>query len=364
MASLVNYPTASGVSFWEDDLASIHSTDLRSDVPPMPNVTMGINTVRGGPGVLIYLMHQVIKSTNKLTIMRAIASSMSCIFADSVNYTGSQAPCVPLTGLERVTDESVTDRTTLLDTNFPESEPVTLAEIDAYMDMDVDELAMYFGVLCFAGIKRVTPENRTAFNEKRANSVQAQTIGDLKIFVQNSPELDDVVLHKVYASFISWGNLRCHMMSKCAARMGSISYGPASAFTTMFMLLVDQGMGALRIIKEAVLKYPWLRHEFTELAPEFALANKAQNTIRKATSTHRPFLKSIYGSSFVPLPYQQAKNLVGICKRTLQDTAPTYKNYNGGIMTDIQEQKLIRLLAKYGVTAPLAANDDAVDATE
>lgn len=338
--------TPATASFWNDDSAELHGTKLRRDLPEMPQVTTAIQTVRGSTGVLIYLAYQVVKSRDKLVIIRAIASAMSCIFSDSTNYTGSQAPCVPLSGLELVSDETITDKTRVLNTNFENGEPVTIEEIDALADIDADELAAYFGVLCLAGIKRLTAENKSAFNERRANAVRAQTIDELRIFVQNSQFLDDVVLNKVYASFTSMAAPKSHMMAMCAAKMGTITYGPPTAFAVMFMLLVDNGMGALRIVKEAVLKYPWIRTEFAELRPELSLANSAQQVIRRAPTAHRPFLKAIYGSQFVPMPYQETSNLVGICKQTLLDTTPTYRNYRGGMVTPIQEERVRILLSR------------------
>lgn len=337
-------PTSAGASFWNDDTVELHGSRLRGTLPVMPQVTSSIQTVRGQTGALIFLVYQVLRTKEKIVVMRAIASAMSCIHSDSTNYTGSQAECVELTGLGVIADDTVSDKTRLLETNFKDAEPVTIAEIEALIDIDVDELAAYFGVLCLAGVKRLTPENKAAFNEKRSNAVRAQTIEDLRIFTENSVYLDDAILNKVYASFVSMASQRSHMISLCAAKMGKITYGPPTAFAVMFMLLVDNGMGAIRIVKEAVLKYPWIRSEFPELKPELALANAAQQVIKQAPSAHRPFLKSIYGSQFVPMPYQETSNLVGICKETLIETTPTYKNYRGGTITPGQEEKLRFLL--------------------
>jgi len=345
IASTVTAPVANG--FWNDETVEINGTSLRRDIPPMPQVTIPLQTVRGGKGALIFLAYQVLHSRDKLVIVRSIASAMACIFADSLNYTGSQSDCVELTGLDMIGDGTSDDGSKLLQTNFVDAADVTVAEIDSMIDIDTDELAAYFGVLCLAVTKKITSDNRTAFNERRANAVRAQSLEELQIFVQNSPFLQDSILNKVYASFNSMGSPRAHMMAMCAAKMGQISMGPPTAFAVMFMLLVDSGMGALRIIKEAVLKYKFIMSEFPELKPELALANKAQNVIKKAPAAHRPFLKAIYGSSFVPLPYQETNNLVGLCKRCLIETTPTYRNYGGGAMTMTQEEKLTSLLARY-----------------
>lgn len=357
--------SAMAAGFWQDETIEINGTSLRRDVPPMPQITMPLQTVRGGKGAMIYLAYQVVHSREKLVIVRAIASAIACIFQDSVNYTGSQSDCIPLTGVDDLDDDASNDSTKVLATNFDDASPVTVAEIDALVDADIDELAAYFGVLCMSSVKRVTPENRTAFNEKRANAVRAQSLEDPKIFVNNSLFLTDSVLNKVYASFNSMQAPRAHLMALSASKMGKITMGPPTAFAVMFMLLVDSGMGALRIVKEAVLKYPFIMSEFPELKPELALANKAQSVIRKAQSAHRPFLKAIYGSSFVPMPYQETNNLVGICKKCLLETTPSFRNYGGGTITADQEDRLNTLMAKYkGQVQNVRAAESPVDDAE
>lgn len=336
-------------AFWNEETTEINGSNLRRDLPAMPLVSSNIQTVFGQKDALIYLAHQVLHSRDKLVVVRAIASAISCIFQDSVNYTGSQAPCVPIMGLDIPDDASDANvRTRVLVTNFENAADVTIGELDGMVDIDPDELAAYFGVLCLAAVKKVTPDNRTAFNEKRSAAVRAQAIEELQIFTQNSPFLRDDVLNKVYAAFNSMQAPRAHLMALSAAKMGVVGMGPSTAFAVMFMLLVDSGMGALRIIKEAILKYPFIRSEFPELKPELALANKAQNVIRRAPQAHRPFLKAIYGSAFVPLPYQETNNLVGVCKKCLLETTPTYRNYSGGSITALQEERLSRLMERSG----------------
>lgn len=341
--------TSSLVKFWNDDSADIHPSRLRKDIPEMPKITRDFQVVKGGMETLCFLALQVRKTEVKSVIVRAVASAIMILFEESRNFTGASSPPVQLSGLEVITDETIEDRNQLITTNFNDEEPVSIAEMDALMDVDPDELGSYFGVLCLAAVKALNRQNRSAFNEKRQSAVQATTIGDTKIFVTDSPFLSDAVIQKVYASFNSFLPVRSHIIANTVAKIGATQMGPTLSFTTMFLLLVDQGMSALRIVKEAMVKYPWIRTEFPELMPEIQAAQQGLVSINKGQPHERSFLKAIHGAQYVPVSYQSILNLTGVCKFVLKETTVTYANYDGGAVTESQEVKLTHIMTERGL---------------
>lgn len=336
--------------FWNDASTELNEDRLKKNIPKMPIIEGEYQVVNGG-GVetLAYLVLQVTKSRDKTVIMRAIASATAWLLKDLTNFTGASNKAVPLTGLDIANDEEI-DENTLLVTNFADAEPASIKELLAVMAADPDELGAYFGILYMAGNKKVDTQNRSAFNERRAASANASSIDAPVIFVPESEYLADDVLKRVYAAFLSCANMRAHMTSKVVAHLERSWMGPAQSFIAMFLLLIDNGMSALRIIKEAVLKNQWIRSEFPELKPELAAANEAQMILRRAPGSHRSFLKAIHGNAFVPVNYSQIDNLLGVCKEILKRVTPSYQNYGGGRVT---ESQLARITAHTEVSSSL-----------
>jgi hypothetical protein len=341
--------TSSLIKFWDSDTAEIHNTRLRQTIPEIPKVSKHFQVVKGGFETLCFLALQIVKTSNKRVVVRSLASACMILFEDTKNYTGSATTPVDLTGLEVIIAEDVDDRTAEVQTNFEDAEPVLISELDGLMECDPDELGSYFGVLCLAAVKSITDRNRTAFNEKRQGAVSASLITDPIIFVTDSPFLHENVIRKVYGSFNSYLPLRSNMMNSIVNRLEKTSMGPTLAFTTMFLLLVDQGMSALRIIKEATVKFRWIKDEFPELAPEFKTANDGINAINKGEPKYRSFLKAIHGAGFVPVSYADITNLLGVCKFVLKETTISYAQYDGGKVTDSQEAKLTKIMMEKGL---------------
>jgi len=348
--------TSSLVKFWDDENVEIHNVHLRRSIPSLPMIKKSLQVVRGGFETLAFLALQVQKSQNKEVIVRSIASAVMILFRDtSKNYTGSPEPVVDITGLERIIEDGVEDRSEVLVTNFIDASPVSLSEMDSLMEVDPDEIGSYFGVLCLCAVKALTSKNRTAFNEKRQNAVRATTIGEPKIFVTDSPFLSDHVVQKVYASFNSYLPIRSHVVSTTVHRLGATEMGPTLAFATMFLLLVDQGMSALRIVKEALVKHPWIRTEFPEVQAEINVAQDALIEINKGDPAERSFLKAIHGAAFVPVSYASIANVTGLCKFVLKETTTTYAQYDGGKVTEAQEIKLTHIMMEKGLMRAVEA---------
>jgi hypothetical protein len=328
------------IAFWNDEVTELNPQRLKKEIPALPVVPQDLMVVRGqGLEVLAFLMLQIQKTPDKKVIIRAIASACSCLLDDATNFTGGKTNAVLLTGLDIAADDK-TSRETVLRTNFADAEDVTVGELLDVMEADADEIGAYFGVLFLAGNKRINSKNRTAFNEKRKASATASIIGEPVIFVNDSIYLADKVLENVYAAFLSCSPMRAIMTSKIVRNIDRPYMGPALAFISMFMLLVDSGMSALKIIKEAVIKHPWIRTDFPELRPELYAANQGQLALRQAPATDRSFLKAIHGNAFVPVNYSDITNLLGVCKEVLKRTTPTYANYDGGKITPVQRAKI------------------------
>lgn len=328
--------TITSRDFWDEPSVELNEQRLKKNIPALPVIEMDVQVIHGG-GVetLAFLAMQIVKSQDKLVIMRAMASAAAWLLKDRTNFTGSKRRPEILTGLEVAQDENISDSTVLV-TNFEDGEDVTIGELLAIMEADADEIGAYFGVLFLAGNKRVDSQNRSAFNERRAKSATASSIGAPVIFVPESDLLSDEVLVKIYASFLSCAPFRANMTSKVVDHLDKVWMGPSQSFVTMFLLLVDNGMSALRIIKEAVLKNQWIRTEFPELKPELAAANEAQNILKQAPGKYRSFVKAIHGNAFVPVNYSQIDNLLGVCKEVLKRVTPSYQNYGGGRVTEAQ----------------------------
>lgn len=348
------------IPFWEDATVEFSGSSLRTTIPPEPRIGNALQVVRGGHETLALMAYQVAKTEDKKVILRAIASALSCIFEDNTNFTGATSTAVPLTGLAALAGDVAPSEDSLMHTNFEDQEAVTAGEMNYLIDADIDELGAYFGMLFMAGTKRLTPQNRTAFNELRVENVRSRIIGDPRIFIPNSIFLDDKVLQRVYATFTSQSSYRYFLVSRAAAKMGTVSSGARSAFASTFMLLSDSGMGALRIIKEATLKYPWIRTDFPELIPELGAASMAQQRVRQAEPAMRPFVKAIWASDFVPMSYQQTSNLLGVCKRVLEQSNPSYVRYNGGKILPHQEAYIRKKLSERAVV--LGVGEDVEEA--
>lgn len=341
---------------WDDITTDLNDNRQRKNVPEMPKITERIQVVNGG-GIetVIYLILQVMKSSDKRVIMRAIASMCSVILNDGHNFTGSPEKPIALKGLDILQDDTVPS-TTLLDTNFEDAEAVTVGEILDMMEIDNDEIGAYVGWMFYASQKQMSDLNMSAFNEKRQSSATASLITDAKIFVSDSRYLDRDMAKKMYGSFLAYSPWRAHMVAKVLRHLDDPLTGAALAFSSMFLLLVDTGMAALKIIKEAVMRHPWIRTSFTELQPDLRAANEAQNIIRSAPSRERSFLKAIHGNNFVPVNYSQIDNLTGVCKEILKRTVPSYQNYGGGKVTESQLQIINeRLGAKTALAASVSA---------
>lgn len=342
-------------NFWEDNSIELNDQRIKKEIPKLPVIEQDFQVVVGdGIECLAYLMWQIRKSNDRVVILRALASAVSIILKDKQNYTGSRMAPKKLEGLAVAADPNTSPETVLV-TNFEDEESVTVGELLSAMEADSDEIGSYFGVLFLAGNKKITNDNRSSFNERRKQAAIASVIGDACIFVSDSPWLEDRLVAKMYAVFLSCAPMRANMTSLVVRQLEKPLMGTALAFINMFLLTVDVGMNALRIIKEAVLKHPWIHTDYPELKPEFHAANEGQNIIKRAPGRDRSFLKAIHGNAFVPVNYSEIDNLLGVCKEVLKRTTPSYQNYNGGKITESQLQRLNARLAESNVVVATVA---------
>lgn len=347
------------LKIWEDESIALYDERPRSRVPTLPTIGDSIQVFKvpeGGKAALAYLACVIRDTSEKMIVMRALASAVAILFGDSSNLTGSPSAPLTLTGLDQLTEDNVS-ASAVLKTNFSGAPDFSVADIDTYLDCDSDELGGYFGVLFYAGVKRLTEKNSTAFNEKRVGTITSAIVNQPKIFVPGSAFLDAAVLNKVYAAFTSLAAIRANLVYRTALKMGTIRYGSAVTFTAFFLLLADSGMGSLRVIKEAVLKCPWVRTDFPEIRIELEMANAGQNAIKEADPPLRPFIKAIYGSAFVPVAQNDIQNLLGISKRIMSHYVQTFSGFRGGRTTPEQDAKID---ARLGITIAIRSEQELI----
>jgi len=337
------------LAIWADDTTSVTNIRIKTEIPEIRPVELKFQLAKGGHETLLFLALQIERTRDKSVALRALASALAILFKQDKDYTGGGGRLVTLDGLDegRTLDTSVDDSTPV-GRNFEDGAPLTVGDLRPYLG-DIDEIGAYFGVLFMAGVKRRTDLNRDAFNENRKSSVRSLVNQDLAIFVPNSVLLSDAVLDTVYAAFNSFLPNRMYMVQQAVLLSAQPTVGAALAFTTLFLMLEDAGLGSLRIIKEAVLKYPWIRTSFPECKPEFHAANIGQQAVRAADLSIRPYCKAVYGNRFVPVAQNEIANLMGICKRVLSYTMPNYRNFGGGRISDKQEALIQRKMEELGI---------------
>lgn len=337
------------IALWSDETADITGVRLRTTVPAITPVDLKLDYVTGGHETLIFLALQIERTRDKEIAIRALSSAVGIIFKQDRDLLGGTGKRLTLTNLDDPQHPVDTRADAeIVGGNFPGGEPLTAGDLKPYLG-DIDELGSYYGVLFHAGIKRRTEKNRPAFNKNRISNVRSTVNGDLTIFVENSVLLSDAVLDTVYAAFNSFLANRMYLMSQTVRLVAGTYVGPALSFQNMFILLEDAGLGSLRIIKEAILKYAFIRRRFPEIISELNSANEAQKCIRRIQEGERPFCKAIYGNRFVPVAQNDIANLLGICKHTMSYTKATYRQFDGGNISERQEDIIREELEALGV---------------
>lgn len=327
------------LDLWKGDTTLLTQPVTKGKVPQIRTHSKDFQVVIGGSAALGFLMLQIVKTPDdKDVVMRALASACAIILErPTVNFTGSATKPVPLTGLDILLDESA-KADQVITTNFIDASPITKGELEDLLDADVDEIGAFIGLMFIAGNKKLTPQNRTAFNERRAGAAGAGVIGATKIFVPDSVYITDEVIQKMYACFNSRAVQRSHITMNVIDNLDDAYEGMGQAFSSQFHLLVDSGMGGLRIIREVLGMYEWTRTAFPELRPAMNAANAAFKLIQTAPAATRPFLKAIHGNNFVPVAYSQIEGLVGVCREIATYQSSTVANYGGGSITDTQQR--------------------------
>jgi len=344
------------MDLWSGDTTELTRRVTAGRIPPIPKVILDLQvTTSNSDGILAYMVLQMIKSTDKQVVLRALASATAHILNDRTNMTGSPLPPITLDGLAKIVDDDISPET-VITTNFEDAEDVTKSEILALAEADVDELGAFFGLMFIAGNKRITADNRAAFNEKRQSAATAGVIGDPLIFFDNSPYLEDALMQKMNAVFTSLGDIRSNLTANVVKHLPNCRMGAAQAFANMFNLLADFGMGGLRSIRIVLGKYAWVRAAFPELHPEMKAANAAFQLLLTAPADLRPFVKAIHGNQFIPVGFSQIENLVGVCKKVESYTNATFANYRGGKITEQQEAIVVARMEATTIRTP---NEDA-----
>nr|QYF49856.1 MAG: hypothetical protein 2 [Guangxi sediment mymona-like virus 1] len=344
--------TADKSAFWNDDTANITGVRLKTTVPQIEPTPLKMPYFTGGHETLVFIALQIAKTHSKEVALQGMASAVGILFKTTRDLTGGGGSLQSLSGLdESGTKAEDRDETEVLGPEWETGETVTAGELVKYLG-DADEIGAYFGVLFLAGIKKRTDRNRDAFNKNRIPNVKSTVNKDLVIFTDASMFLSDAVLDTVQAAFNSFMANRMYLVRETVQLSAGTYVGPALAFQNMFVLLEDAGMGSLRVIKEAILKYPWIKAQFPELMSELRAADQGQKAIRRVAEGERPYCKAIYGNRFVPVAQTEIANLLGVCKMVMAFTVDTYKNFEGGSVSEVQNEKIRARMEEEGIYTP------------
>jgi hypothetical protein len=327
----------------------------RSKMPAVPPVTEDLPVYTGDADLLALCMWQIRKSNDRSVIVRALASAAAAILFDKNNFTGSPTKSVPLAGFNDLSAAGV-DLTKTAVNNFADGEPVTGAEWVLTASFDETEVAAYYGVLCIAMCSQPiagAPLNK--FNKNRAAAATKAVIGSPKIFIAESPWLSFEVLQKVHASFNMYGPSRCHLITNVLRHRGEFRIGLQENFMDMFFLLTDFGLTNLSIIRDAILRYPWIVTDFEGLESEVKAANDAFLKLSEIDAETRPFAKAMFQNHLVFTAPANIRNLLGICRYALSHTHATYAQYRGGFTTPKQEAYVLTKLDVAAKPAPVVA---------
>lgn len=207
------------------------------------------------------------------------------------------------------------------------------------------ELAAYAGILAFAVGKQPTPENIEAYNLKRRNAIsQYMTQGNLRIFVDDSPHLSFDMLIKVHRAFNTPIIDRALLFSAVVDHDHALISGKERSFYTIFRLGAGSSLNPLLIVTRFARKYPHLYGEFKDLETEYHAAAHALQRFYDAPEKRRMYLKLIFGNSYIPVDRADVDNLLGVAVFALQQTETTLSNYNGGTLSVIHRERLLKLL--------------------
>ncbi len=211
--------------------------------------------------------------------------------------------------------------------------------------VDPMELAAYAGILAYAIGKQPTAENMDAFNSRRRNAIsQFLPAGDLKIFVDDSEFLSIDILGKIHRAFNSVTIDRALVMSAIVDKDAALVQGREKVFYIIFRLGSGASLNPLLIITRFARKYPYFYSEFPDLETEYHAAAHALQRFFDVPEKRRMYLKVIFGSAYVPVDRTDVNELLGVSVFALQQSEPSLANYNGGTLSVVHRQKLIRLL--------------------
>lgn len=317
---------------------------LKQAIPAMPRITKNLTlyTARDSRD-LAFLAYAVMASSDKDVVVAALASAVAGILKLSRDVTGGTSAYIELTGLD--VWKSGEDEAADVTSNIPGLAPVSQTALNAYDAADEDEIAALIGIYIVATCKKPTQANMSAFNEKRRGAASMGIIGELQLFVDQSPALTYDVIQKINASFVSRAPYRVHLAKSIIACMNRMPMGPEAAFMGMIQLTADFGMNGLVIVKRALVKNPWIVTEFPEIADEIRIVREAQAAIMRADVSDRSFLKWMWGSQFIPANLQDISNAIGICKKVLEATDATISQYGGGNISAAQEAVIAARMA-------------------
>lgn len=207
------------------------------------------------------------------------------------------------------------------------------------------EVAAYAGVLAWVISKRPDENNLTAYNQRRRAAIgEFIPVGDLQIFVDDSPYLSLEVLGKVHRAFNSATKDRALVMTAVVTADNEMLSGTVKMFYVIFRLSAGAGMNPLILILKFGRKYPAMYPILSDLETEYHAASHALERLYDVPEVTRDYLKAIYGSSYVPVARNDINALLGVAVFALKQNEPNLENYKGGVLSVEHRRKVIEFL--------------------
>jgi len=329
---------------WEGATVSVSGRSVTRNIPALPVIANRMTAYVGAAEIVAVTMAQLQTTTDKTVVVELVASCVASVLKVTTRTFADAFDVVPATGFDYLdTDENKPDEPIV--TNIAGISPMKRSDLGDLPAADTSELGALVGIYLYAIGKKPTEENITAFGARRRNAALSTVIGEPVVFVDNSPHLTLKVMRKVHGSFAAYAAHRARLINAVAIASAEHVSGGAVSLFQMFGLLNDQGMAGLNMVREALMKWEWIRTEFPELRPEVEAANAGFKLIRAAPPATRPFLKVIHGDRFVPTHYQDIKRLMGMAKYLLLEAHDTLSNFSGGAMPEEWREKVDRLRA-------------------
>jgi hypothetical protein len=328
----------------------------KTKIPAIPKVEKSIPIYYGSNYAIALAMLQIEKSTKHLTIVQAVASAVANIMDKRLNFSGSDAEVIDLTGDEKISGSTLDENAI---TNIPKLEEITNADWAEVAAYDAAEHAAYFGILMRAIVNLPEPNaSLDAFNKNRVSAATKAVMQDPAIFRPGSRWIKHEILRKVNAAFAFYPACRINMFKQIIDLNKGVFDGRAGIFLDIFELLENSGLTHFVVVKIALQKAPEIVQQFPEIYSELEIMNSAFGKLAAEQSPYKAYAKAMFQEKWVPVRPGDVAQLTAICQRISAVYIKTMGDYKVGEMTDTQREKLDKILTARGAIEALEDDDE------